>query len=275
MASSSTIFFTELVYSDSVNSSTDLPVNNFVLPQLTDYFPNGNPLRSCTTASLVSYTPNPQPALLKRAPDAQPLAINTFPGVPELTPTISYTAEPNIVETTPSASSSDSGDGPATATEDGSVTNSPPTASSAAVPSSPAPPPSQQNTQTAPETPSSPSTVTQEASDSQSADPSATAADGSTQTSNTALGTITLAGSSTQMVGNSTSSQPSTWNYVCSAEGCTLASSSGATASSANASSTSTESVSQTTAQSSAARAVSAYSLGSLFLLLVILIAMA
>jgi hypothetical protein len=72
------------------------------------------------------------------------------------------------------------------------------------------------------------------------------------------------------VVGNITSSQPSTWNYVCSAEGCTLASSSGATASSANASSTSTESASQTTAQSSAARAIPMYGIGGIPLVMVL-----
>jgi hypothetical protein len=269
LTTASTVLFTELVYSGSVNSSTNLPVNNFLLPQLTDYFPSGNPLRSCTTASLVSYTPNAQPALLKRAP--QPVAVNTFPGVPDLTSTISYTAEAARVEPSPSAPSSESDGGQATATEDNGGSTNPPVTSSPQATSSAAPPPSQQDTQTAAEpsaAPPSPST-TQEALNTQTANSGATATEGPTQASNTALGTITVIGSSTQVVGNITSSQPSTWNYVCSAEGCTLASSSGATASSANASSTSTESASRTTAQSSAAVVVPTYGIGGLFLVMV------
>ena len=259
LTSSNTILFTELVYTGSVNSSTDLPVNNFVLPQLTDYFPSGNPLRSCTTASLVSYTPNAQPALVKR--DAQPVAINTFPGVPTLTPVVTYTAEANSVDPPPSTVSPDNDGGEAPATEDGSASNSPPATSS------PESPPSQQDTQTASDTPAPPSSATQEASTTQAASQSATATDGSTLAGNTALGTTTLSASLTQIAGNVSSSQPSTWNYICSAEGCTLASSSGATASSANASSSSTESVSQTTAQSASERMIPVYGIGSMLLM--------
>ena len=260
MSSSNTILFTELVYTGSVNSSTNLPINNFVLQQLTDYFPSGNPLRSCTTASLVSYTQTARPALAKR--DAQPVAINTFPGVPTLTPAITYTAEANRVDPPPSTISSPSDDGEATATEDNGSSISPP------VTSSEAPPPSQQDTQTPPEAPAPPSSTTEEAPATQAANPSATVTDSSVQISNTALGTITLSGSSTQIAGNISSSQPSTWNYVCSAEGCTLASTSGATASSANASSTSTESVSQATAQSGSERLIPAYGIGSIILVM-------
>jgi hypothetical protein len=239
-------------------------VNNFLLPQLTDYFPSGNPLRSCTTASLISYTPNPQPALLKR--EAAPAAVNIFPAVNELTSTATYIAEANRVEPSPSRSISASDDGETTSTEDNSDSGSPPATSSSG------PPPSQQDIQTVPDTPASSSSTTQEGpyTPVETVEtPSTTATDGSIQTSNTALGTMTLTGSSTQMAGNSSSSQASTWNYVCSVEGCTLASSSGATASGGNVSSTSTENASQTTAQSSAARAVPGYSIGSLLLLLV------
>ena len=298
MTVSNTVLFTELVYTGSVNSSTNLPVNNFVLPQLTDYFPSGNPLRSCTTASLVEYTPNPQPALVKRAP--QPAPINTFPGVPDLADSITYTAEANRVEPSPSAEptpDTSSDDGEATATEDNGGSTSPPATGSEAPPpsqqgtqptaESPAPSPSQQGTQTtaessapspsqqesqtASESPAPPS-ATQGATNTQAAGPSATATDGSVQTSETALGTMTLTGSSTQIVGNSTSSQPSTWNYVCSAEGCTLASSSGATATSANASSTTNENASQTTAQSSSARNIPVYGIGTMFLVMVLFV---
>jgi hypothetical protein len=270
------------VYTGSVNSSTNLPVNNFVLPQLTDYFPSGNPLRSCTTASLVEYTPNPQPVLVKRAP--QPAPINTFPGVPDLADSITYTAEANRVEPSPTAEptpDTSSDDGEASATEDNGGSTNPPATSSEEAPSpsqqesqtaseSQAPPPSQQESQTETGTLVPPSAA-QGATYTQAASPSATASDGSVQISNTALGTMTLTGSSTQIIGNSTSSQPSTWNYVCSAEGCTLASSSGATASSANASSTSTESVSQT-AQSSSARNVPVYGVGTMFLIMVLFV---
>ena len=237
-----------------------------MLPELTDYFPSGNPLRSCTTASLVSYTPDAQPVLAKRAP--QKVAINTFPGVPDLTPSITYTAEANRVDASSSTPSSDSDDGQDTATGDDSLSTSPPTTSSLPTTSSSAPPPSQQDTQTASDAPVPPSSVTQEASTTQAANPGAAATDSSIQISNTGLGTITLSGSSTQIAGNKSSSQPSTWNYVCSAEGCTLASSSGATASSANASLTSTESVSQTTAQSGSERVIPAYGIGSMFLVI-------
>jgi len=66
------------------------------------------------------------------------------------------------------------------------------------------------------------------------------------------------------MVGNSSSA--STWNFVCSAEGCTLASSSGATATSADAASTNSTESSQTTAQGSAVKDSASYGIGSVCL---------
>jgi hypothetical protein len=283
LSSAHTVLFTELVYSGLVNSSTNLPVNNFVMPQLTDYFPSGNPLRSCTTASLVSYTPNAQPVLAKR--DAQPVPINTFPGVPALTAATTFTAERNLVDPSPSIPSSDSNDGGTTATSESAPASPPPT-------SSPVPLSSQQNPETPSDTPAPPSSIAQESSGTQAvttstitssspassssitqelpstqpAIPSTTTTGDSVHDSSAALGTMSLASISTQMAGNSSSLKASTWNFVCSAEGCTLASSSGATATSADASSTNTTESSQTTAQSGSVRVVAWYSFGSIFL---------
>jgi len=280
LSSTNTVLFTDLVYTGLVNSSTNLPVNNFVMPQLTDYFPSGNPLRSCTTASLVSYTPNAQPALVKR--DAQPVPINTFPGVPALTASSTFIAEPLKVDPAPSTISSDGNVGEDTTT------------------APPAPSQPQQITQTTPVASPFTSSIAQGSPNTQSSDPSLTTTDSSIQpgattsstapetpsiqaavssstttegsilAGTTALGTMTVTGASTQMAGNSSASLASTWNFVCSAQGCTLASSGESTTTSADASSTNTTESSPTTAQSGSVRVLAWHGIGSILFMAVL-----
>jgi hypothetical protein len=292
LTSSHTVLFTELVYSGSVNSSSGLPVNNYILPQLTDYFPNGNPLRSCTTASLVVYTPNAQPALAKRQGQDQ-VVFNQFPGAPSLTSTVSYTVEANRVDNSPPALSSASGSSGEPSTGE---TGTPKTASSTSRPSS------QQATQTESSASDSPSssaiassnTVSAQGStpgnDQTSSGASDSPSSGATQASTTeivssiiasshastlgsdsALGTTTLAGTVAGTAGNSSSPQPSTWNFVCSSEGCTLASSSETTVSNSSASSTGPGGASQTTSQGGSVRVGVSYGVGSIILVAVVL----
>jgi hypothetical protein len=291
LTSSHTVLFTELVYSGSVNSSSGLPINNYILPQLTDYFPNGNPLRSCTTASLVVYTPDAQPALAKREMLDQ-VVINTFAGAPTLTPQITFSAFANRVDSSPPAVSSTSDNSDETSAEGTSIPATSSTAASTTPPSS-----SQQGTQTRSSVPGSPSssaiassnTVSAQDSTPGNAQTSSGASDspssGATQASNTeivssitasaqsstsgsasALGTMTLTGTLAGTAGNSSSPQPSTWNFVCSSEGCRLASSSETTASNSSASSTSAGGASQTTSQGSSVRVGVSYGIVSIVL---------
>jgi hypothetical protein len=280
LTSSHTVLFTELVYTGSVNSSSGLPVNNYILPQLTDYFPSGNPLRSCTTASLVVYTPNAQPALVKRQ-GQEPLVFNPFPGAPALTSTLSYTVEANRVDNSPPALSSTSD---SSGESSAKVTGVPTTSSIIA---STSPPSAQQGAQTGSSasgspsssdtaiifsttasaqgstrgsgqagtgSPDSPSSGTVQASTTEIASSNTASTQGSTPGSGSALGTTTFAGVA-GTAGNSSSPQPSTWNFVCSSEGCRLASSSETTASNSSASSTSAGGASQTTSPGNSVRA--------------------
>jgi hypothetical protein len=300
LTSAHTVLFTELVYTGSVNSSSGLPKNNYILPQLTDYFPSGNPLRSCTTASLVVYTPNAQPALVKRQEQDQ-LVFNPFPGAPALTSTISYTVEANRVDNSPPALSSTSD---SSGESSAKVTGVPTTSSIIA---STSPPSAQQGAQTgssASSSPSSsataiiPSTTASAQGSTPGSDQTGTGSSdylpsGDTQASTTevassitaltqesasggesSLGTTTLAGTVAGTAGNSSSPQPSTWNFVCSSEGCRLASSSETTASNSSASSTSAGGVSQTTSQGSSVRVDVSYGIVSI-VLAAILLAMA
>lgn len=259
---SSTTLFTELVYTGSVNTSSALPVNNYVLPQLTDYFPNGNPLRSCTTASLVAYTQNAQPVLAKRAANPEPIAINTFPAAPSLTPAITYTAEANRVDNLPPSSSPAGGDNGGTASDENASLTSPSDTPST-IPSS-----SQQSSQTRSETSEAPPSTTSDASDTQTATSTAFSTENPPQNSNSALGTMSFTGTVAGTAGNSTSAQPSTWNFVCSSEGCTLASSSETSTTSPNASSTDTEA--QSTTQSSSARVALSRGMAGVILMMVL-----
>lgn len=259
----STVLFTELVYTGSVNTSSGLPVNNYVLPQLTDYFPTGNPLRSCTTASLVSDTAEAHPALAKRQVQV-PLVTDVFAGVPDLTATSSFTVQQAVLDSSALASGSANADGNGP-TAPKSLTEPSDTATAATTPES-----SQQSAQTQAGSPTSPLPTSPQASGTQatgsgarSSDPgpsstgaantgasnvgnSATGTTGSTiQSSNSALGTMSQ--TVTGMVGNSSSTQASTWNYICSAEGCTLASNSESASGGPIVSSSSTADASQTT----------------------------
>lgn len=273
LTSSSTVLFTELVYSGSVNTSSGLPVNNYVLPQLTDYFPTGNPLRSCTTASLVAYTPNPQPALAKREAVAEPIPPITFPGVPSLTSTITYSAEANRVDPSLPSSSPVGDDNDGTTTDDNDTSTSSPGISSAVPPSSQQSAQTQESVQTTSETSDPPPTTTSEASDAQTPASTTAASTGdSAQNSDSALGTMSFTGTVAGTAGNSSSAQPSTWNFVCSSEGCTLASSSETSTTSSGASSTDTEA--QLTTQSSSARVALSRSMGGVILMMMVLFAM-
>lgn len=262
LTSSDMVLFTELAYSGSVNTSSGLPSNNYLLPQLTNYFPAGNPLRSCTTASLVSYTPDAQPALAKRAPAAvpEPVAIDTWVAAPGLMPTITFTAtaEANRVDPSPPVASS-AKDQPATA----DVSANAPVTTSAA-------PPASQSIQTSTETPIFPSPTTPQATDSQSAEATTATMGGSAHDTDSSLGSMSLTGTMAGTVGNDSSVQPSTWNFVCSSQGCTLASKNDATAASPDTSSD----ASQTASQSGSVKASLSHSLGSIFLV-AILFAMA
>jgi hypothetical protein len=294
LTSSHTILFTELIYSGSVNSSSGLPVNNYILPQLTDYFPNGNPLRSCTTASLVAYTPNAQPALAKRQVQ-NPVVINTFPGVPTLTPQITFSAFAMRADPSPPAVSSTSDN------SDGNSAEIPATSSTAA--STTPPSSSQQGTQTRPSVPGSPSSSATaiissttasaqgstpgsdqtgtgssnslpsgatQASTTENASSITASTQGSSPGSESSLGTTTLAGVA-GTAGNSSSPQPSTWNFVCSSEGCRLASSSETTASNSSASSTSAGGASQTTSQGNSVRVGVSYGVVGIVLAAILL----
>jgi hypothetical protein len=265
-------------------------VNNYILPQLTDYFPNGNPLRSCTTASLVVYTPNAQPALAKREVLDQ-VVINTFAGAPTLTPQITFSAFAQRADPSPPAVSSTSDNSDENSAEGTSIPATSSTVASSTPPSS-----SQQGTQTRPSVPDSPSSSAIASSNTVSAQDSTpgnaqtslgtsdSPSSGATQASNTeivssitastqgstpgsdsALGTTTFAGVA-GTAGNSSSPQPSTWNFVCSSEGCRLASSSETTATNSSASSTSAGGVSQTTSQGTSVRAGVSYGIVSIVL---------
>lgn len=287
----STVLFTELVYTGSVNTTSNLPVNNYILPQLTDYFPAGNPLRSCTTASLVSYTAEARPALAKRQ-DQEPLAINTFDGAPTLTATSRYTFQQAAFNDPSSTSGSVDAGGDGSSTQK-SLTEPNNSATAATTPES-----SQQSAQTQAGSPTSPSPTSPQASDTQAAgsDPGAsdqgasstgapdtgasnvgdstTGTTGSSmQPSNSALGTMSQ--TVTGMAGNSSSTQASTWNYICSAEGCTLASNSESASRSSSTASSSTADASQTTAQGSSDRTKLSHVLGGAAILVTLAFAMA
>ena len=116
LSSYATTLFTELVYTGSVNSSvaTDAQealATNLILPQLTSYFPPGNPFASCTTVSILTSVPNAQATagqslqerddgaavqvLKKRAASATYSQSIIWPGADSLTTgSVTYTAQP-------------------------------------------------------------------------------------------------------------------------------------------------------------------------------------
>lgn len=297
----STVLFTELVYTGSINTTSGLPVNNYILPQLTDYFPSGNPLRSCTTASLVSYTAEARPALAKRQLQ-EPLAINTFPAKPRLTDSVTYSAAPVVVDTSTAASGATNTGGDGFATQESGTAPSN-TATAATEPGS-----SQQSAQTQAGSPTSPSLTIPQASGTQAVgsddgasnlDASSTgipntgasntgisntevsntgdlttgATGGATQSSNPSLGTMSQ--TITGMAGNSSSTQGSTWNYICSAEGCTLASNSESASGGSSAASSSAADPSQTASQGDSDRINLSRVLGGVAVLVGVMFAMA
>lgn len=297
----STVLFTELVYAGSVNATSGLPVNNYILPQLTDYFPPGNPLRSCTTASLVSYTAEARPALAKRQLQ-EPLAINTFPAKPRLTDSVTYSVASVVVDTSPAASGTTKTGGDGSTTQESGTELG--TAATAATTSEP----SQQSAQTQAGSLTSPSLTMPQASSTQAVGSDAGASnlgasstgipntgasntgDSNTEVSNTGDLTTGATGGATQssdlslgtmsqtvtgMAGNSSSTQASTWNYICSAEGCTLASNSESASGGSSAASSSAADPSQTASQGDSDRINLSRVLGGVAVLVGVMFAMA
>lgn len=224
LSSLSTVLFTELVYTGMVNSTT-FPAaygsisTDYFLPQLTSYFPAGNPLASCTTLSLIEYTPNAQSVLQKRNDiNQQNSQTYVWPGANSLTSTSTLTFRAGHSVSL-------------TSTIPPSTTSFSPSTSPTSVSSSTSPTISSHKSSTASRTSTPPSSgiITIGTSTAPIVPPSLTG-----------IGTVTLTQTVYYNISSVENSLPLSGTFVCNTAGCTRASDAGITTNTSGASSIST-----------------------------------